>query len=260
MTTVRSPLVLVSGKIEELPSGDVILGAPAGATGATGSTGTAGVAATISVGTVTTGAAGSSASVTNSGTSSAAVFDFTIPRGDTGAATGFTKIAQVVTTSSQSTITFSSIPNSYTDLMLVITGQDTATGSASLNVRMKINSDGTSSNYTQEQFHENVNTTNNAGNNAASANGSVCCRIPGSQNNANAVGSATITIPNYKGTTFYKTVIGVYGQFFSNNAVPLDAGNDFFVWKNTAAITDIVLTAGGTAFVDGTTATLYGLG
>ena len=43
-----------------------------------------GDAATIQVGTTTTGAAGSSASVTNSGTTSAAVFDFTIPRGDQG--------------------------------------------------------------------------------------------------------------------------------------------------------------------------------
>ena len=37
------------------------------------------------VGTITTGAAGSAASVSNSGTSAAAVFDFTIPRGATGA-------------------------------------------------------------------------------------------------------------------------------------------------------------------------------
>lgn len=44
-----------------------------------------GVAATISVGTVTTGAAGSSVSVINSGTETAAVFDFSIPKGDTGA-------------------------------------------------------------------------------------------------------------------------------------------------------------------------------
>ena len=54
-----------------------------------GSKGSTGTAATISVGTVTTGAAGSSATVTNSGSSSAAVFDFTIPKGDTGAAAGF---------------------------------------------------------------------------------------------------------------------------------------------------------------------------
>lgn len=43
-----------------------------------------GNAATIAAGTTTTGAAGSDAFVTNSGTSSAAVFDFTIPRGDKG--------------------------------------------------------------------------------------------------------------------------------------------------------------------------------
>ena len=43
-----------------------------------------GNAATVSVGTTTTGAAGSQASVTNSGTSSAAVLNFTIPKGDTG--------------------------------------------------------------------------------------------------------------------------------------------------------------------------------
>ena len=49
-----------------------------------GPKGDPGDAATIAAGTTTTGAAGSSASVTNSGSSSAAVFDFTIPRGDKG--------------------------------------------------------------------------------------------------------------------------------------------------------------------------------
>ena len=56
-----------------------------GADGQDGQDGAPGAAATIAVGSVTTGAAGSSASVTNSGTSSAAVFDFVIPKGDTGA-------------------------------------------------------------------------------------------------------------------------------------------------------------------------------
>jgi hypothetical protein len=42
-------------------------------------------APTVSVGTTTTGAAGTSASVTNSGTSSAAVLNFTIPQGAAGA-------------------------------------------------------------------------------------------------------------------------------------------------------------------------------
>ena len=68
------------------PSYTLNLTIPRGNTGATGATGPQGASATMTVGSVTTGVAGSSAAVTNSGTSTAAVLDFTIPRGDTGAA------------------------------------------------------------------------------------------------------------------------------------------------------------------------------
>lgn len=63
------------------PQGDV---GPQGPQGKQGATGAAGVAATIKVGTVTTGAAGTAAKVVNSGTTSAAVLDFTIPQGARG--------------------------------------------------------------------------------------------------------------------------------------------------------------------------------
>jgi collagen type VII alpha len=56
-----------------------------GPTGSQGIQGNTGSAATIAVGTVSTGSTGSSATINNSGTTSAAVFDFSIPRGDTGA-------------------------------------------------------------------------------------------------------------------------------------------------------------------------------
>lgn len=72
-----------SGELTGPPGADGATGAT-GATGPQGPAGADGAAATISVGTVTTGEPGTSASVTNSGTSSAAVFNFTIPRGDTG--------------------------------------------------------------------------------------------------------------------------------------------------------------------------------
>lgn len=55
-----------------------------GEKGADGVNGNDGAAATIAVGNVTTGASGSDAIVHNSGTSNAAVFDFTIPKGDPG--------------------------------------------------------------------------------------------------------------------------------------------------------------------------------
>ena len=63
-----------------IPRGDT------GDQGIQGIQGVQGPAATIAVSTpTTTGAAGTNASVTNSGSSSAATFNFTIPRGDTGA-------------------------------------------------------------------------------------------------------------------------------------------------------------------------------
>ena len=63
---------------------------PAGATGSTGTAGEqgeagpAGEAATIEIGTVTTGEAGTEASVTNAGTNTNAILNFTIPRGESG--------------------------------------------------------------------------------------------------------------------------------------------------------------------------------
>lgn len=57
---------------------------PQGATGPAGADGKDGIAATIQIGAVTTGAAGTQATVTNTGTTNAAVFNFTIPQGVAG--------------------------------------------------------------------------------------------------------------------------------------------------------------------------------
>lgn len=57
---------------------------PRGEQGPQGNPGSDGKSPTVNVGTTTTGPAGSQASVTNSGTSSAAVFNFTIPEGQKG--------------------------------------------------------------------------------------------------------------------------------------------------------------------------------
>lgn len=66
----------------EGPKGDPGDTGPQGPAGADGADG---AAATITVGTVTTGAPGSQAQVVNAGTQNAAVLNFTIPRGATGA-------------------------------------------------------------------------------------------------------------------------------------------------------------------------------
>lgn len=107
-----------------------------GTTTATVTDGAAGPAATIAAGTTTTLPAGSSATVTNSGTSSAAVFDFGIPKGDTGAAgqdgadgaDGFSPIATVSKSGDTATITITDANGTTT--ASVADGSDGAPGAA----------------------------------------------------------------------------------------------------------------------------------
>ena len=114
-TTTGSPgtsaSVTNSGTANELILDFVI---PKGDKGDTGDTGPQGPAyATVSVGSVTTGNAGTNASITNSGTSSAAVFNFTIPRGDKGD-TGDAATISVGTVTTTASGTTASVVNSGT--------------------------------------------------------------------------------------------------------------------------------------------------
>lgn len=70
-----------------------------GERGVQGAQGPAGTAATITIGNVTTSAPGTSASVTNRGTSSAAVLDFVLPKGKDGADGGVTVDEELSSTS-----------------------------------------------------------------------------------------------------------------------------------------------------------------
>ena len=70
-----------------------------GVKGDKGATGAPGAAATIRIGNVVTGAPGTNVVVTNSGTSSAAVLNFQIPRGTPGADGGVTVDAELSSTS-----------------------------------------------------------------------------------------------------------------------------------------------------------------
>jgi len=95
-------------------------------------------AGTIAVGTVTTGAAGSNATVTNSGTSTQAVFDFVIPQGATGAQgpqgpQGPQGDPGVSPNTGTATLTFGNFPGS-NETSLAVTGQTTIASTAKIKV------------------------------------------------------------------------------------------------------------------------------
>lgn len=173
---------------------------------------------------------------------------------------GMVKIAQQVASGSPSTLTFSSIPGTYTDLLLVVTGRDTKATASDLNMFIRFNSDTTAANYSTERAIVQSGSVT-AGGPASTTSGAVCGFIPGTSADANAVGSMKLLIPLYAGTAFYKHGLFESSETYGTGATPTQFyGTGAIRWASTAAINQIVLTAGGTAFLDGTTATLYALG
>lgn len=166
-------------------------------------------------------------------------------------------IARAVTSGSQATVTFSSIPQYFTDLRVVVLGRDTI-NSPGLNFSLLFNGDTTAGNYTSTaQTGVTNNGTGFLNSIASSAAGCAIGRLPGVFSNAAAVGSTEILIPVYSGTVFQKIVQSVSGDHYGTdglNTVVVRA----FTWKSTAAITSMTFTVGGTAFLDGSVISLYG--
>ena len=79
-----SAYVALQGNSNLIPSSNASSWSVMTSKGDTGATGASGSAGTVTIGSTTTGSTGGSASVTNSGTSSEAVLNFTIPTGNTG--------------------------------------------------------------------------------------------------------------------------------------------------------------------------------
>ena len=87
---MSTPNKVEVSQVNEVTTVEITTAGPQGPAGETGAQGPQGEgSATVTIGTVTTGNAGTNASVTNVGSTTAATLNFTIPRGDTGAAGGF---------------------------------------------------------------------------------------------------------------------------------------------------------------------------
>jgi hypothetical protein len=166
-------------------------------------------------------------------------------------AAGNTYVALATSTlgSAAASVTFSSIPATYTDLVLVL--QPASTTFAD-NVGLNFNSD-TGSNYSST----NLSGTGSVASGARAASPYVqVTNIIGTTGTLGAM-TSTIHIMNYANTTTYKTVISRTGQIGATYN-----GNEVIVslWRNTAAINTIVVKQSGSPnFITGSTFSLYGI-
>jgi hypothetical protein len=155
----------------------------------------------------------------------------------------YTPIASITLGAAASSVTFNSVPQTYTDLILVI---NAATTTPSSDTRLRFNSD-TASNYSRTGIYGD-------GSSAISYRSSGATFIETPQFTGSVGGSAaTIHIMNYSNTTTYKNALLRSG--YASGYLFLQAG----LWRNTAAITTIELSFASTTWVTGSTFDLYGI-
>ena len=160
----------------------------------------------------------------------------------------FVKIATVtVGSGGASSIDFTSIPSTYTDLQVLISlrwaGADTA-------LQFYVSLNGSTSGFTSKYLE---------GNGTSAASSSEARRIGvtgGSSTTANTFSSTSLYFPNYAGSTY---------KSYSSDSVEENNGTQGVqnliagLWSNTAAINQITISYSSGVWAQYSTATLYGI-
>lgn len=151
----------------------------------------------------------------------------------------YDKIATNTLGSAAASVTFSSIPATYTDLVLVVAGTATSNNTA----YMQFNGD-TATNYSATQIY-------GTGSVAASnrLTSSSFMWLGEFYTNSNLI----VQIPNYANTTTYKN------QLCRTSTPSAYVQAIIGLWRSTAAITSITATMTSTTYASGTSFTLYGI-
>jgi len=169
-------------------------------------------------------------------------------------ATTYSLISSNVLSSSAASVTFSSIPSTYTDLVVRVSGRTDTAGQAIDTIQLQFNgTGGTAYSYTR---------LTGSGSAAASSTGSSVSVINGyyvldaATATASTFGSVEIYIPSY--TVSQNKPLNVIGAQENNNAAAYMAATAG-LWTNTAAITSIAIQNGGGNYVSGSSFYLYGI-
>lgn len=153
------------------------------------------------------------------------------------------------------TITFSSIPGTYTDLVLVLSCRNTGSGNSY--IQLQINS--VTSGYETRILRGESSVSSTTGTAVGLNNVFWVGMTAGSTLTANTFTSVKITLPNYAGSTG-KTLSSEYSKE-TNDTTYYENGIAAGSCTSTAAITSLTLSLllSGATFAQNTTAYLYGV-
>ena len=161
----------------------------------------------------------------------------------------FVKIATVtVGSGGAANIEFTSIPSTYTDLTILLSGRTSYTGTVFRFGTIQFNNS-TTNLSTRNMYTSGVGVASDTAteiyfwNNSASST-------------SNTFNNAQFYIPNYAGSTNKSLSIDTVAE---NNGTDCLLGLVAGLWSDTSAITSIKLVSNGGNFVQYTTATLYGI-
>jgi hypothetical protein len=161
----------------------------------------------------------------------------------------YTPISRQVLESATGTVTFSSIPSTYTDLVLVA---NFTVATVSGNLVMTFNGDTTSGLYCKLQIEGTGSTVL-----AARTDGANSIGLDSNMGSDTTSPSIHIlNLMNYANASVFKSVLHRQSSFWSAN--PGTAAR-VGLWRNTNAITSITLSNGAVNFSVGSTFTLYGI-
>jgi hypothetical protein len=146
-------------------------------------------------------------------------------------------------------IDFTGIPQTYTDLLLMVSTRSSTTEDS---FGLQFNGD-TGNNYSYRNVQGD-------GTNAQSFNGTVARiyrgRQPESGYTANTFGNSQFYIPNYAGSNNKSVSLDTVNE---NNATTARASLSAALWSNTSPITSIKILPDSGNFVQYSSATLYGI-
>ena len=160
-------------------------------------------------------------------------------------ASTYEPIATTTLGSAASSITFSSIPSTYTDFRVVLVAKGTVSGN---DINMTFNSSATG--YSRTYLQGN-------GTTAASGRQTSTTRILVNRNGTSSTNFNLFEIDvfSYAGST-YKTCLVAGSEDENGSGI---TSRIVGLWSNTSAITSLALAVGADNFAVGTTATLYGI-